>query len=152
MLLVLDQDEEREAREALSDAEMTLRIAQIGNEDWNAQKAKSEEKKASEAVDAARARWEATIERVQFQSISRADFEALIAAHPAKSDADDESWNVTTFRPALIAACAVDQSMTEEEWVEFLDSDAVSVGELGELYATVLMLNYEMPQAGVGKG
>jgi hypothetical protein len=46
---------------------------------------------------------------------------------------------------ALIAACAVDSGLTEQEWAEQLDSDLWSQGERNALFNTALELNIGTP-------
>ncbi|MGH3096100.1 MAG: hypothetical protein ACRDMV_08895 [Streptosporangiales bacterium] len=151
--LVIDPDGEVEARRALDDARMRLRVAQIGDDDAPKAKQTRAVNDAQADIDKAQAAWEQTVERVEFQALSRPDMEALIAEHPpTKDDDDDAGWHAETFQPALVAACSTDQSMSEAEWAEFLSSDRMSVGEVNSLYEAVARLNMEYPQAGVPKG
>jgi hypothetical protein len=55
--------------------------------------------------------------------------------------AEGADWNPDTFRPALIAACAVDAGMTAEQWAEELADDRWSVADRNELFRLPLDAN-----------
>jgi hypothetical protein len=143
--LVVGDTAEHEA--ALQAADRDLRLARL-REDEPAAAA------ASEAADAARAGLQACLHRVHFRNLEPDVFEALIGAHPpTKKQRDDgERWNSDTFRPALIAACAVDGELTEQEWAEELTQPRWSHSDREEIFAAALAANVVPRSLSIPKG
>lgn len=83
---------------------------------------------------------------VEFEAIAPKDYEALNNEHTddkGKVDSD-------ALLPALAAACAVEDGDVEK-W-EAVCSGALSAGEANALYQRLILLNYAVPSAGLGKG
>jgi hypothetical protein len=87
--------------QALADARSALDTAKVFDRDVEQAQA------AVEQAEAAAAEASATL---HFQALPRHEYEALILEHPPteKQKADNETYNVDTFMPALIAATVVD--------------------------------------------
>lgn len=87
---------------------------------------------------------------VEFQAMDPRDFEALLMAH-TDGEADTNSQ---TLRPALAAACAVDEDLRDEEWwATQFDSGSWSKGELDDIYYRLFsVLNYSVPRRTYPKG
>lgn len=78
-----------------------------------------------------------------FQSIGATAYDKLVAKHPPKAEqrVEGASFNLDTFAPALIAACAVEPAMTEADAVEIWNSDSWSRGDLMVLFTRAVNLN-----------
>lgn len=133
--------DDSEARGELTAAQYELRLAE-GREE-SAAKIKA----AKAKVDKAQKKLDAHYETLKLHAIPSVEMEALITKHPPKRDSED-SWNVETFRPALIAAC-VEGDMTEQDWAEFLAK--APLGEVRELFTAALRVNDRSPDPSVGK-
>lgn len=87
---------------------------------------------------------------VEFQAMDPVEFEALLMEHT------DEEGEVerTAMRPALAAACAVDEDLRDEQWwAEQFGSGSWSKGELDDLYYRLFtVLNYSVPRGAYPKG
>jgi hypothetical protein len=128
----------QEAQTALEEAQAQARIVFLRQE------AGSPDREAAEAeVLAAKRKLEACWHKVVLRGISAQRFTDLVAKHPPTRDGklDGDQWNPETFQPALIAACAEDSDMTEQEWAAELDSDRWPLGERNALFAEALALN-----------
>lgn len=115
----------------------------------------SEEAKAAQAkVDEARAALSACSYRLTFHNLAPDVFEALVAAHPPSKEQQDDGdqWNAATFTPALVAACAVDSDMTEQEWIDELNSDRWSVADRNGVFLAALSCNISPRSVTVPKG
>jgi hypothetical protein len=68
---------------------------------------------------------------------------ALAKLHPPTEEqkAQGAEWNPNTFQPALIAACAEEAGMTEQEWAEELASGRWSTAERNALFGAALEVN-----------
>jgi hypothetical protein len=113
------------------------------------------------AIDAARASFEearaalqACLHRVHFTNLEPDVFEALIGVHPPTKAQRDEGdrWNEVTFRPALIAACAVDSDMTDADWAEELGSKRWSHADRDEIFGAALAANILPRSLSIPKG
>jgi hypothetical protein len=62
---------------------------------------------------------EAEIE-YRFRALPRRDRSDLIAAHPGRTG-EDEEWNLETFPAALVAACAVEPTMSPSDVDQLFD-------------------------------
>ncbi|MFO7164906.1 MAG: hypothetical protein DIU75_016375 [Mycolicibacterium hassiacum] len=113
-------------------------------------------RRAEQAVAEAQARLDACYADIVLQALRPADLEALVAAHPPTAeqmeaarkqsrergtDPEWPAWNDDTFRPALIAACAVDPQRSAEEWAEFM-AECLSEGEQTGLWRACLEVNH----------
>jgi hypothetical protein len=94
----------------------------------------------------------------ELRGLSPDEWETLVAEHPPS---DDESalgaqWDVTTFRPALLAACVLtpegDEPLTAQDWAELAAGTTFAPGEFTLLFHAALELNDRTPLAGLGKG
>lgn len=109
-------------------------------------------------VDAARAASEAQmVVKLEVKCLPPAEWEALIAAHPAPPSEPNMSWNLATFRPAVCAACVVppddETPYTLAEWNELVRvHGALSAGEEDLIFMTAVQLNTRAVQVGAGKG
>jgi hypothetical protein len=74
-----------------------------------------------------------------FQAISYKELDALQAKHTPTQQQRIEgaSFNRNTFPPALIAACAIDPEMTEQDARDLWQSEDWSTGELNTLFNAV---------------
>ena len=135
-------------------AEAAYVSAQTGLRRATAAKDPKAETAAQAAVDAARAGLAECRDVLRFQSLSAHDFEALIGAHePTEAQqAKGDQWNGETFSPALIAACAVEQDMTEAEWAEELGSERWSVADRNAIFTAALSANVTARSVTVPKG
>lgn|GEM_PF-1372660 len=104
---------------------------------------------AAELADAERA--VAThYEQVQFEALDPDLFEAMLVEHSdAAGDVDR-----ARMRPALAAACAVDEGLRDEQWwADRFASGVWSKGEIDDLYhLLVTVLNYSVPRGAYSKG
>lgn len=99
-------------------------------------------------------------ERIWFRALSKKRFNDLVTEHTASDEAQDENrreqidagiplalvqalpWDIKTFPPALIAACAVDPTMTLDEATEMWDeSDGWSAAEQDLVFSAALIIN-----------
>jgi len=136
------------ARKKLDEANKAKLLAGIGKntEDELSRKFEAE-------VDAAQAELDACYEPIVFRGISDKAFEALVAEHPPVGDDKEKAaWNVETFRPALIAACAVDADLTAEEWAEELASERWTKADLNEIFSAAVRANTRTVSEGLPKG
>ena len=94
---------------------------------------------------------EACYEQVTLRALPPVELEALIAAHPPPKDQQGKKmFNSVTFIPALLAA-SVESDVSEEDWVEFYTSGAMTTGEISDLFNTVWDLNYRAPDPNLPK-
>ena len=80
---------------------------------------------------------------IEFEAMSRKEFDQLVETHPptSKQKRDGMNWNVDTFYPALICACAISPTFTAKEVSQLINSESWSYGELSSLFAKVINLN-----------
>lgn len=78
-----------------------------------------------------------------FQAIGMAEYDKLVSKHPPTSEqrADGNSFNMDTFAPALIAACAVEPEMTVADAKEIWNSPDWSRGDVMVLFRNAVDLN-----------
>lgn len=74
----------------------------------------------------------------KFRALRRRAYERIWAEHPGRPD-KDEKWNVETFPPALIAACAIDPVMTVTEIEDLFD--VINETQRDELFAAAFYVN-----------
>lgn len=96
---------------------------------------------------------------LEVKCLPPAEWEALLAMHPALPSEPNMSWNTATFRPAVCAACVVppddETPYTVAEWNELVRvHGALSSGEEDLLFMTAVQLNQRavqvQPQMGKG--
>lgn len=87
-----------------------------------------------------------SVVEVEFEALRPADYEALSAAHTGADGELDRDG----FLPALAAACAVEDD-DPSKWAALV-ADGLSAGEANALYQRLLLLNFGIPAAGLGKG
>jgi hypothetical protein len=80
---------------------------------------------------------------LKYQAIGMRAYDKLVSKHPPKPEdrAEGSSFNMDTFAPALIAACAVDPEITPEEAKAIWDSDDWSRGDVMVLFRNAVELN-----------
>jgi hypothetical protein len=80
---------------------------------------------------------------LKYQAIGMRAYDALVGKHPPKPEqrAEGNSFNIDTFAPALIAACAVEPEITPAEAKEIWDSDDWSRGDVMVLFRNAVELN-----------
>lgn len=79
---------------------------------------------------------------LEFEALSRVDYEALVAAH---TDEDGESDD--GFQLALAAACSVDARDDVARWEGILN-DVLNAGEANALHQFLIYLNWGSPGPG----
>lgn len=126
------------AAEALGAAEGELRLALIRHE-ADAPEVVAARAKVTEAKQAL----DDCFYSITFQNLPPDAFEALISAHEPteKQKKDGAHFNLDTLMPALIAACAAEQELTEAEWAEELRSKRWSAAERNELFDVAMSVN-----------
>lgn len=105
----------------------------------------TEEYRQAEAdIGQATAAVEACYVRIRLTALEPEAYEALVDEHPPTPEqvAVQEPWNIGTFRPALLAACATvgGARKTPAAWAKFL-AGHVSTGERQGLWTAVLGVN-----------
>lgn len=141
--------DDTEARARLAEAQRQKLLAGVGGKDDD----DAAVKRAQRAVEEAQAAVDACYYPLRLRGIGRSELEALHAAHPAPPDTDpDVTINIRTFRPALIAACAVDSDLTAEEWAAELESERWTLGDVNALFALARRVTEEAINDGLGKG
>lgn len=126
------------AQQALADAQQEARLAVVrhGSESEQAGEAAAAVAAAQVAVDAC---WH----QIVLYALPAPRFAALMREHPPTKEGRvrGDEWNPDTFQPALIAACAQDDDMTEQEWADELNSDRWPLGHRNALFAEALAVN-----------
>lgn len=101
-----------------------------------------ESREIAERMDALREAMRAYERTVKFQALSQRAYSDLLAKHPPRKDNEDDqarSLNIETFPPALIAACAVEPVMTEEQVKQL--AELLTNWQFNELFGASFMLN-----------
>lgn len=140
--------DDTQARKRLEEARARRVLAGVG-------KTVDEEdvKAAQAAEDQAQAEVDACYYQLRLRGVSAADMEALRASCPPPPDADEDvTFDVEAFRPALVAACAVDSDLSAEEWAAELASDRWTVSDVASLYQSALIACNRPVNDGLGKG
>ena len=97
-------------------------------------------------------------EQITLRALPAPEWEALVALHPASAEdqAKGAGWDVTTFRPALLAAAVVtaegDEPLSEQDWAELIALGVMTAGEVNLLFNTACVLNDRAPDLSLGKG
>ncbi|WP_125911395.1 MULTISPECIES: hypothetical protein [Pseudonocardia] len=98
--------------------------------------------------------------KFEVRALPPADWEALVAQHPAAKDAD-HGWDFDppTFWPALLEASVIDLDagpddppMTAQDWADMFAQGEVNLAEKNALLNTALGLNTRSLGVQVGKG
>lgn len=95
-------------------------------------------------------------ELIELRALPADEFQVLMDEHPPTADqaAAGDTWDETSFRPALLAASEVpldgEDPLTAEEWADLLTA-RMPLGERVHLWDTVLGLNDRTPAADLGK-
>lgn len=96
-------------------------------------------------------------EHIELRALPAAEWETLVALHPpsAEDQAKGAGWDVTTFRPALLAAAVQtgdgDEPLSEQDWAELIALGVMTSGEINLLFNTACVLNDRAPQVSLGK-
>jgi hypothetical protein len=79
---------------------------------------------------------------LRFRAISDKAFDDLIAKHPptAKQKNEGQTYNATTFGPALVAAVCIEPKMTEAEVTDLIESGTWSSGEVLTLTGQAMLV------------
>lgn len=96
---------------------------------------------------------QACYEQLAITALPPAEWEALLAAHPAtEQQRKDGAWcNNTTFLPALLAAC-IEGDETEADWADLITKGAITQGEVTALSVAVHNINLRSPDPLLPKG
>jgi hypothetical protein len=80
---------------------------------------------------------------LKYQAIGMREYDRLVAKHPPKPDqrAEGSSFDIDTFAPALISACALDPEITGEEARSIWNSEDWSRGDVMVLFRNAVELN-----------
>lgn len=80
---------------------------------------------------------------LKFQAIGQKEYDKLVSKHPPTPEqrVEGASFNIDTFAPALIAACAVEPEMTAADAKELWDSPDWSRGDVMVLFRNAVDLN-----------
>lgn len=93
---------------------------------------------------------------VTVRALPAGEWDALVQLHPPTEEqkANGWQWNVATFRPALLAACAVSDDevqLDEADWAQLLL--VTPVGDRERLFGAAIDVNdNRWPGAELGKG
>lgn len=141
-VLVVDGDELEAAQQKLAEALERRRRAERNLVPEKPERVK-EFDLAKQAVKRAEKVFEACWEKIRLTAMPPDEYEDLKSEHPPtpdqlKNDPDLE-YNKSTFRPALLAACA-EGGYSVEEWQRML-AHQFSDGERQELFTTALAIN-----------
>ncbi len=77
---------------------------------------------------------------LRFRALRRVDWEALVAAHPGKTE--DEKFDVESFAAPLVAACLVDPELSPAEFDDLWD-DALNHEQRDEVFGAAWAANTE---------
>jgi hypothetical protein len=80
---------------------------------------------------------------MKFQAIGVRAYDKLVSKHPPKPEqrAEGSSFDMDTFAPALIAACAVEPEISVTEAKQIWESDDWSRGDVMVLFRNAVELN-----------
>lgn len=76
---------------------------------------------------------------IRLRALTYRGLSDLLAAHPPREDKDEPSFNTDTFGVGLLAACAVDPVMSEEQAGQLIDG--LTHGQWDDLFNTLWSLN-----------
>ena len=80
---------------------------------------------------------------IKYRSIGMRAYDKLVSKYPPKPEqrAEGSSFDIDTFAPALISACAVEPELTPAEAKNIWDSEDWSRGDLMVLFRNAVELN-----------
>ena len=80
---------------------------------------------------------------LKYQAIGMREYDKLVSKHPPKPDqrAEGASFDIDSFAPALIAACAVEPEITVPQAKQIWDSNDWSRGDVMVLFRQAVELN-----------
>ena len=80
---------------------------------------------------------------LKYQAIGMREYDRLVGKHPPKPEqrAEGSSFDIDTFAPALIAACAVEPEISPTEAKKIWDSPDWSRGDVMVLFRNAVELN-----------
>lgn len=160
--IVLDPD----LADELSEAQERLGRAKILLEAAPKERGRYEEfEDAEAALEKVRARAEeaGAIAEIKVRGMGRHNYDRLQADHPPSEEQRKKhkrenpeqpplEWNPDTFPVALIAACAVEPTMTVEQVQEIWDSEDWNLAECMTLLMACIEVNQQRRVASLGKG
>lgn len=76
---------------------------------------------------------------IRLRALTHRALSDLVAAHPPREDKDDGAFNTDTFGVALLAACAIDPVMSEEQAGQLVDG--LTHGQWDDAFNTLWSLN-----------
>jgi hypothetical protein len=76
---------------------------------------------------------------LKLRALTHRAWSDLLAKHPPRPDTDDTTWNSETFGVALLAACAVDPVMTEDQAGTLVDR--LTLGQWNDLVLVLYNIN-----------
>lgn len=76
---------------------------------------------------------------LRLRALPYRELRALYEAHPPREDKDETSWNGDTFPVALLAACAIDPTMTFEQADQLVDR--LTNGQWEDLFGLCWAMN-----------
>lgn len=136
------------AREKLAEAKQRRLLVGVGKNSETEANAE-----ADKAVAAAQAEVDACYYPLRLRGIAFSDLEALINAHPPGKDAPEgQAWDEDGLLPDLVAACAVEDDMTAEEWAKELGSERWTRGDRKALFLAAMSVCVKAVNDGLGKG
>lgn len=144
LLAVEDDAEPRKLRDEAKSRRLMLGIGKVSDEEA-VTRADAELESAEEALAAC-------YYPLRLRGIPPAELEALRASHPAKDENDEIDFDADSFRPALVAACAVDSDLTPAEWRVELESARWTLGDVNALYQSALVVCNRPVNEGAVKG
>jgi hypothetical protein len=77
--------------------------------------------------------------QVKLRALRRKQWSDLVAKHPPRPNTDDRDTNNETFGVAVLAACAVDPAMNEDQAGQLID--AMTTGQWNDLQTILYNLN-----------
>lgn len=80
---------------------------------------------------------------LKFQAIGMRSYDRLVSKHPPKAEqrAEGSSFDIDSFAPALISACAVDPEITPTQAKQLWESEDWSRGDVMVLFRQAVELN-----------
>ncbi|TYB69743.1 hypothetical protein FXF51_06155 [Nonomuraea sp. PA05] len=126
------QGEWEQAEQTLARAELQARDSLVGNS--------AEVRELASRVQDLEAEMAAHTVAIKLRARTHKEWMDLLAKHPPREGNDnDGAFNSATFGPALLAECAVDPVMSEEQAGKLVDS--MSTGQWNDLFNTLWGLN-----------
>lgn len=81
---------------------------------------------------------------IKFEAISNKAYDKLLSDHPPKADQriEGSTYDINTFGPALLAACAVSPTLTTKQATDLWNAPSWSRGEAQTLFAKAVEVNF----------